>query len=60
VGTLNGAGFSLFDYGQEKEAADFLLSIWRGLEGKSSIYRNWPPWGSLGPLIALSKKDWIF
>lgn len=60
AGTLNGAGFSLFDVGQEKEAADFLISIWRSIEDKEAIYRNWRPFWVFGPLYALFFKSGFY
>ena len=60
AGTLNGSGLSLFDIGDEKAGADFLVSVWRDLEGKNSIYRNWKPWGALGPFFALFYKSGFY
>jgi len=56
VGSLNGAGFSIFEIGAEKEAADFLLSIWRTINGKSSVFQNW----MFGPLEGLLFKTGIY
>jgi predicted patatin/cPLA2 family phospholipase len=53
AGTLNGAGFSLFPHGQEKEAVDFLEKVWREIDSKDKIYKNWKSLGILGPAYAL-------
>lgn len=42
TGALNAGGLSMFPYGHEKEAAQFLMDVWRNIEGNSDIYRDWP------------------
>lgn len=56
VGSLNGAGLSIFEIGQEKAAADFLVQTWKGIKGYKDIYQNY--W--LGPLYGLLKKSGIY
>lgn len=56
VGSLNGAGLSIFDIGQEKEAADFLVNIWKNIKGHKDIYQNY--W--LGPLYGLLESSGIY
>lgn len=56
VGALNGAGFSLFDIGKESDAADYILNVWRNIQGKSDIFQNW----MLGPLEGLFLKSGIY
>jgi predicted patatin/cPLA2 family phospholipase len=56
VGSLNGAGLSIFDVGQEKEAADFIISIWQQIKGNKDIYQNF--WG--GPLYGLLYKNSLY
>ena len=50
TGALNAAGVSLFPMGQETQMAQFLKTVWLGLNGTSSIYENW---NSLGPAFGL-------
>jgi predicted acylesterase/phospholipase RssA len=45
VGAINGAGMANFEKGQENEAADFILELWRGLS-KDEVYKNWH-WGGV-------------
>lgn len=56
VGSLNGAGLSIFEVGKEKEAADFLINVWRNIKGHKDIYENY--W--LGPLYGLLNKSGIY
>lgn len=53
AGTLNGAGFSLFPQGKEVEAVNFLEKVWREIDSKDKIYKNWKHLGILGPAYAL-------
>jgi len=45
VGAINGAGLSNFEKGDEVAAADFILSLWRGLS-RDEILRDWN-WGGV-------------
>lgn len=56
VGALNGAGFSMFEKGQEKEANDFLRSVWDTIS-KKDIYKHWKP---LGILTGFFKRSGLF
>jgi predicted patatin/cPLA2 family phospholipase len=56
VGSLNAAGLSIHDIGNEEEAVNFLLDHWRNIKGKSDIYQNW--W--LGPLYGLLYKNSLY
>lgn len=41
VGAINTGGLVQFPVGQEKAAADFLVSIWRSVNSSSDIYKEW-------------------
>jgi hypothetical protein len=56
VGSLNAAGLSAFELGEEAEAIEFILSIWRQIRGDKDIYHNW--W--LGPLYGLFFKTGLY
>ena len=43
VGSLNGAGFSLFPKGEEKKSVDLLMNIWTTVE-KGNFMKNWKYW----------------
>ena len=40
VGSMNGAGISMYDKGQEVQAKDFLLDMWRQTSARD-VYKNW-------------------
>jgi predicted acylesterase/phospholipase RssA len=56
VGSLNGIALASYELGKEKDAAEFLKSIWKNLKGNTDIYQNW--W--LGPLYGLLYKNSIY
>lgn len=56
VGSINGAAFSVFEIGKEKEAADFILNTWREIKSRNTIYQNY--W--LGPLYGLIYKSGLY
>lgn len=60
AGTLNGAALSIFPIGQEVEATEFILKVWKTIKNSDDIYKNWKPWGKAGPLYALFKKSGFF
>ena len=41
VGSINAAGYSLFDKGQELMAAEFMLNMWTNLT-TPDIWKTWP------------------
>ena len=45
VGSMNGAGMSMYERGRESEAKDFLLDMWRQTSSRD-VYKNWP-WGGI-------------
>jgi predicted patatin/cPLA2 family phospholipase len=49
VGALNAFGLSFFKQGDEVNAVNFILNIWKNIKGSSDIYDNW----ILGPLYGL-------
>jgi predicted acylesterase/phospholipase RssA len=40
VGALNGAGLANFKQGEEIEASEFILDLWRGLS-RDEVLKNW-------------------
>ena len=45
VGSINAFAISLFPKGQEKEALDYMVSLWEDIKGPSDIYENWNIFG---------------
>jgi predicted acylesterase/phospholipase RssA len=56
VGSMNGAGLSIFAPGDEKNASDFLVETWRNIKGSGDIYKNW----LAGPLEGLFFKSGLY
>lgn len=56
VGAINGAGLSNFAQGDEVAAAEFILTLWRGLS-RDTILRNWN-WGGVVRGILLETSVW--
>ena len=56
VGSLNAAGFSLYDIGNEQEASEYLLKTWRKLNGEQDVFQNW----KFGPLQGLFYESGLY
>ena len=54
VGSINGIAISLFPKGQEKEATDLLINLWKGLRGYGDIFTSWSPNGVIQGLFSES------
>jgi predicted acylesterase/phospholipase RssA len=42
VGSLNSLGISQYPPGEEKNASDYINTIWRSLNGNKAVYEEWP------------------
>ena len=60
MGSLNGLSLSLFEKGNEVEAKDFLIKMWKSIKSSEDIYVNWKPWGILGPIYSLFYESGFF
>lgn len=60
AGTLNGIGFSIFPHGKEIEAADYLENVWRSIDSKDKLYKNWKNLGIFGPAYALFSETGLY
>ncbi len=56
VGSLNGITLSLFEKGQEKEAAEKVLELWRSIKDDDQVYENW----FWGPIYGFFYKSWLY
>jgi predicted patatin/cPLA2 family phospholipase len=53
VGSINTLGMSRFKKGEEKQAIEFILKLWRDVKSWKDIYKRWPLW-MLDPFIRKS------
>ncbi|OMJ72663.1 hypothetical protein SteCoe_28831 [Stentor coeruleus] len=51
VGSINALGLSQFEYGQEKQASEYLINTWQQLDAHRSIMKPWPYLGVLAGFI---------
>jgi len=50
VGAINGGGLANYEVGEEKDAADFIVDLWRGL-AKTDVIKDWKFGGALRGLL---------